>query len=79
MFDYQEAEANYWYRKYKSLQAKTPYAVSFNMADQYIVTYTEKEWDDFLDEVQGLVDDEDFDTVDEMLECWNDEFFWKYV
>jgi hypothetical protein len=79
MFDYQEAEANYWYRKYKSLQAKTPYVVSFNMADQYIVTYTEKEWDDFLDEVQGLVDDEDFDTVDEMLECWNDEFFWKYV
>lgn len=80
MFDYQEAEANYWYKKYKSLQAKTPYAVSFNMADQYIVTYTEEEWDNFLDEVKGLVGDEEFDTVGELLDLWGgDEFFWKYV
>ena len=81
MFDYQEAEANYWYKKCRSLEAKTPYAVSFNMADQEIVTYTEKEWNDFLAEVQqDLVDDEEFDTVGEMLDLWSgDEFFWKYV
>jgi hypothetical protein len=81
MFDYQEAEANYWYKKYKSLQAKTPYAVSFNMADQEIVTYTEEEWDDFLTKVQEeYLDGEEFDTVADMLEFWSgDEFFWKYV
>ena len=80
MFDYKEAEANYWYNKYKSLQAKTPYAVSFNMADQYLVTYTEEEWDSFLAGVRELMDGEEFDTVGQLLDLWGgDEFFWKYV
>lgn len=59
---------------------ETTYAVSFHMAEQEIVTYTEKEWNDFLAEVQDLVDGEEFDTVGELLDLWGgDEFFWNYV
>lgn len=84
MFDYQEAEANYWYNKFRSLEAKTPYVGTFDLAEQKVVVYNKKDWKAFVADVreQMMEEDEEFFadmSDDSLMECWNDEFFWNYL
>jgi len=85
--DFLEVECQYWYNKYHALLKKSSsrrvYAASFDMAEQEIVFYTRPEWNDFIVSVRDVMRDE-FENVDnvsdaEVLEAWNDEFFWNKV
>jgi hypothetical protein len=84
-FDYKEAETQYWYSKYHSLLEKQPYAVSFDVSDQEIQLYTKLEWEYFLQEVKNTLhemwEDENPPVLSDqdLLEYWNDEFFWKII
>ena len=63
---------------------KNAYVGTFDLAEQQVVVYTKEEWDAFVADVreQMMEEDEEFFGLmsdDELMECWNDEFFWNYL
>lgn len=60
-----------------------PYVGTFDLAEQQVVVYNKKDWDDFVADVREQmmeVSEEYADySEDALLECWNDEFFWNYL
>ena len=57
-----------------------PYVGAFDLAEQKVVVYTKAQWDAFVADVREQMGEEyaDYD-VDELFECWSDEFFWNYL
>ena len=60
-----------------------PYVGAFDLAEQKVVVYTKSQWDAFVADVreQMMEEHEVFGSMsdDELMECWNDEFFWNYL
>ena len=60
-----------------------PYVGTFDLAEQRVVVYTKSQWDAFVADVreQMMEEHEVFSSMsdEELIECWNDEFFWNYV
>lgn len=62
---------------------KNAYVVTFDLAEQKVVVYTKEGWDDFVMDVRQTMmeswEEYAYYSEDELLECWNDEFFWNYL
>lgn len=63
---------------------KNAYVGAFDLAEQQVIIYTKEEWNAFVAYIREQMMEEDEEFVssmsdDELMECWNDEFFWNYV
>ena len=62
---------------------KNAYVGAFDLAEQRVVVLTRNEWEAFVADVreQMMEEHEVFSSMsdEELIECWNDEFFWNYV
>ena len=55
-----------------------PYVGAFDLAEQRVVVYTKSQWYAFVSDVMEQMGSE-YASDEELLECWNDEFFWNYL